>query len=399
MIIEFFKLSLKNLRHRKLRSWLTVLGVVIGVSLIVSLLFLGEGLKSSIMSQLKMFGTDLIFIFPGEESNPFLGMLSGLELENKDVEIIKDIPGVDLVLPMNTKTTKVKFGGEEKSINLSGSPWYETKAIYGESQGFSMENGSWPVKDNSSEVVFGSIVSKERFKKIIVSGDEVIIGNQKMRVTGVLKATGDQGADTMIYASADNFRKITGKRGGAEQVIVKTKPDYDVDLIAEDIKYELKKQRGGDEFAVLTLLKTAAIVGDVLGIVEIILASIAIVALLVGGVGIMNTMFTAIMERTREIGVMKAIGGSYGKIMKLFLIESGVVGLIGGGIGLFLGIFFAKTAEFIAASKGFQYLDVSINIITIILILLFTFTFGMLAGFLPAHQAAKLNPSEALRKR
>jgi len=199
-------------------------------------------------------------------------------------------------------------------------------------------------------------------------------------VMGVLKATGDQGADTMIYVSADNFRKITGKRGGAEQVIVKTKPDYNVDLIAEDIKYELKKQRGGDEFAVLTLLKTASIVGDVLGIVEIILASIAIVALLVGG-------------------VMKAIGGSYGKIMKLFLIESGMVGLIGGGIGLVLGIFFAKTAEFIATSKGFQHLDVSINIITIILILLFTFTFGMLAGFLPAHQAAKLNPSEALRKR
>jgi ABC-type antimicrobial peptide transport system permease subunit len=399
MVVEFFRLSVKNLRYRKLRSWLTVLGVVIGVSLIVSLLFLGEGLKSSIMSQLRMFGTDLIFIFPGEESNPFLGMLSGLELEDKDVKIIKNIPGVDLVLPMNTKAVKVKFDGEEKSVNLAGNPWYETKEIYGKSQGFFMQSGDWPTKDNASELVLGSIISKDRFKKTIETGDELIIGARKMRVRGVLKATGDQGTDTMIYVSMENFGKITGKKSGAEQVVVKTKPAYDVDLVAENIKYELKKQRGGDEFAILTLEKTAAIVGDVLGIVEIILASIAIVALLVGGIGIMNTMFTAILERTREIGVMKAIGGSYTKIVKLFLIESGLVGLIGGVIGLVLGIFFAKGVELIAKINNFQFLDVSINISAIILILLFAFVFGMIAGFLPAHRAAKLNPAEALRKR
>ena len=399
MIRESLRLSLKNLRHRKLRSWLTVLGVVIGVSLIVSLIFLGEGLKSTVLRQLKMFGTDLIFVFPGEESNPFLGMLSGLELRDKDVDVIEGVPGVDMVLPMNTKSMKVKFEGEEESVNLSGSPWYELRAVYGESQGFFIEKGKWPARDSASEVVLGALIAEDRFKQVIRPGDELVIGNKKMRVTGIFNKSGDSGADTMIYMSMEKFKQLTGKTTGVEQMVVKTKSGYDVELVAHNIKYGLKKERGAEEFAVLTLENTAEIVGDILGIIQIILASIAVVALLVGGVGIMNTMYTAILERTREIGVMKAIGGSYKKIMTLFLIESGMVGLIGGTIGLFLGISFAKLVEIIAAGQGFQFLEVFIDPVTVLLILTFTFIFGMTAGFLPANKAAKMNPSEALRKR
>lgn len=401
MILEFFKLSIKNLKHKKLRSWLTVLGVVIGVSLIVSLIFLGEGLKTAVLRQLKMFGTDLVFVLPGDESSSFFGMIGGLELRDREVDAISSVPGVELVLPMSTKSEKatLKSKGEEKTVTLSGSPWYETKLIYGESQGFTLKDGVWPEKDNTPELVLGSAIAKDRFSRSVEVGDELIFDSQKMKVVGILNATGDQGADTMVYASMENFRKISDRRGGVDEAVVKISSGYNVDLVAEDIKNQLIKERGAAEFTVMTMEKAMSIVGDILGIIQIILTGVAVVALLVGGVGIMNTMFTAILERTREIGVMKAIGGSYGKIMEIFLIESGLVGFVGGVIGLFVGVFFAKMVEWIAKSQGFKFLEVTLDFKIIILVLLGTFLFGTLAGFLPARRAAKLNPAEALRKR
>lgn len=397
MIVDFFKLSFKNLKHRKLRSWLTVLGVIIGVILIVTMIFLGEGMKNAVLSQMRMFGTDLIFVFPGDEANPFLGLIGGEEFKNKDIAIVEKVNGVDFVLPFATKAVKTEFMGEEKLIILAGSPWIETREIFEKSQGFVIEKGEWPARDEASEAVLGSLVSS-RFKNKVEVGDIIILKGKKIKVAGIFAPTGDQGNDSMIYLSLEKFREVTGKKEGVREMIVKIKSGYESDTVASDIRYELGKERKTKEFAVLTMKKTLSLVSDILGIIELILGSIAGVALLVGGVGIMNTMYTAIFERTRQIGVMKAIGAKNFQIELLFLIESGIIGLVGGLIGLSFGLGVAKISEFVAASYGFKFLKIEFSLSTIILILALTFLFGSFAGFLPARRAARLNPSEALRK-
>lgn len=399
MVAEFFKLSFQSLKHRKLRSWLTILGVVIGVTLVVTMLSLGGGMKDAVLSQMRMFGTDLIFIWPGDESNPFLGFLGGEEFKNKDVEIIEKVRGVEFVLPFATRAVKAEFYGEEKLITLAGSPWAETKIIFEKSQGFILEKGNWPKRDDTSEAILGSLVSSSRFKNKIEVGDFIILKGKRIRVSGILAPTGDPGDDSMIYLSLEKFREVTGKKEGVLEIIVKTEAGYDPNLVAEDIKYELGKERKAEKFAVLTMEKTLSIVGDILGVMELILGGIAAVALLVGGVGIMNTMYTAILERTREIGVMKAVGARNFQVMILFLIESGMVGLVGGLIGLGLGTAIAKATEFVALGYGFKFLKIEFSLSTIFLFLLLTFLFGSFSGLLPAWRAAHFNPAQALRKR
>lgn len=398
MFVNFFKLSLQSLKHRKLRSWLTILGVIIGVTLVVTMVSLGQGMKTAVLAQMKMFGTDLIFLWPGEESNPFLGFLGGEEFKDREVAIVKKIKGVDFVLPFATKAVTAEFKGEKKLITLAGSPWTETRTIFEKSRGLTIEKGDWPKRDNDNEAIIGSLVSNARFKNKISVGDFIVLKGKRIRVSGIFAPTGDPGDDSMIYLSLEKFREVTDKKEGILQMIVKVKSGYNPNLVAADIKYELGKERKAKKFAVLTMEKTMSVVSDILGIIELILGGIAVVALLVGGVGIMNTMYTAILERTREIGVMKAVGAQNFQIMILFLIESGMVGLVGGFLGLCLGVVIAKTAEFVALGYGFKFLKIEISLAMIFLVLVFTFLFGSLAGLLPARRAAYLNPVQALRK-
>ncbi len=398
MLLDFFKLSFQSLRHRKLRSWLTILGIIIGVMLVVTMIFLGEGMKIAVLHQMKLFGTDLIFILPGEETNPFLGFLGGEEFKNKDIEIVKKVKGVEFVLPFATRALKAEFKGEEKLITLAGGPWTETRIIFEQSQGFVMEKGDWPKRDDTGEAVLGSLVSS-KFRNEIEVGDSLVIRGKKIKVSGVFAPTGDPSNDSLIYLSLEKFREVTGKREGVLEMIVKTEPGYDPDLVAEDIRYELGKERKAEKFAVLTMEKTLDVVGNILGIMELVLGGIAAVALVVGGVGIMNTMFTAVLERTREIGLMKAIGAKNFQITILFLIESGIVGLVGGLIGLGLGMAVAKATELVALAYNFKFLKIEFSLPIIILILFFAFLFGSLAGLLPARRAAHFNPAQALRKK
>lgn len=392
-----FLLILRNLRHRRLRAWLTILGVVIGTTLILSLNLLGDGMRRAVARQMQSFGSDLIFVFPGKEDNPFIGMLAGAKLRDRDIRAVRGIEGVRLVTPMQTGTVRIGYRGEEKFVIIHGSPWEETRAIFEESRGYGLAEGEWPARDDLPQVILGSDLAAERFSSPIGAGDTVTVRGRDYEVAGVFKPTGDPTDDSMAYFSFERLLRITGEASGANSMILKTEAGRDPAEIEAAIKARLAGERGATDFVVLTPDKAYRIVGDILGVIQLVLGGIAAVALVVGGVGIMNAMFTSVLERTREIGLLKALGATDRRVLTLFLVEAGAIGAVGGGVGVGVSSAIAYAAEYAAKRQGFMFLDIAVEPSLVLGVLSFTFVLGVFFGAVPAWQAARLKPTEALR--
>jgi putative ABC transport system permease protein len=399
MLRNFILLILKGIRYRPIRSWLTILSVVIGVMLVVIILSLGSGIQNAVSKQLQMFGSDLVIIFPGKETNPLVGFLGNQKFREKDLFELKNIPGVEFVIPMEVAMMNIEYKGEKKSSMIHAAPWKNMKTILENSQGVRLETGRWPNSDQTNETVLGYLSAKSLFKNRVRLGDEMIIKSKRMKVVGTMSEIGNQMDDNAVYVSMDIFRTLTGTADGAGSAFVKILPGADVGLVSKQIKFQLNKQEVVRDFSVITPEKADRLVGSVLSIIELVLVIIALISLLVGAVGIMNTMYTSVLERTKQIGIMKAVGASNDAILSIFLIESGLIGMIGGILGIILGIFIAYIIGIISAKAGignlfsFQALD----FFGFFVILIITFITGVISGVLPARQASKMEPAEALR--
>lgn len=396
-MLAFLKIILRTFLFRMKRTLLTVLGITIGTTLILTLILLGEGMENALKSQLAAFGGDLIYISPGASDNPLGAAFSGAEIGDKELRTVRDVDGVEMAMGMTVKNFKVEFDGEEKIVNASGSPWEETRAMFEGFQGFEIADGDWPKRDTTNEVVLGKLVANERFTNPIRAGDQLVVKNKKFVVSGVLESVGNPDDDGRMYMSLDRHRQLTGERDNFFILMAQVSPGYDIQLVADDIRFELDRRRGVNEVSVFTSDSIIEVIGDVLGIVQLVLSAFAAVALIVGGVGIMNTMFTSVLERTREIGVMKALGATRGNILTLFVMESGLLGMVGGVLGIVISYGFAKLIEFGAASQDLDILKVDFDPVIVLLSLLFTFVVGVIFGLIPAWRGSKLKPTEALR--
>lgn len=396
-MIAYLKIILRSFLFRKRRTLLTILGITIGSTLILTLILLGEGLKSALVSQLQAFGGDLIFVTPGKQSNLLAGFTSSGQLKDEDLRVVQDTPGVALAMGEQVKDFRVEYDGEKKVVNVSGSPWNETIAIFGASQGFQIDKGEWPTRDTENVVVLGQLIAKSRFSRPIQVGEQIVIDSKRFLVAGILKSIGNSDDDSRIYASLDRFRVLTGERAGLLVILAKAEPDADVKRVASDILYNLERRRSAGDFSVFTSDSALQIVGSVLGVVQLVLGAFAAVALVVGGVNIMNTMFTSVLERTREVGIMKALGATDRSILLLFLTEAGLLGAFGGLLGMGISYLFAKGIEYAAASQSLSILKITFNPLIVLGTLVFTFVIGAVFGAIPAVGAARLRPTEALR--
>jgi len=398
MLSNFFYLSLNSLRYHRLRSWLTIIGIIIGMAVVMAVLFLGEGMENAVTYQLQRFGSNIIIVIPGKIGNPLFGLLGRNRFRDKDLKVIEKIDGIDIVMPtIEPVLAKVKFFGEEKTTILHGQPWSAIKKIFEESEGFSLAKGEWPTNDEAREIVVGFKLAKIKFKKEVQIGDFLIIKGREYKVKGILNEIGEQNHDNAVFISIKMIRQIMGEEAGYRNFTIKALSNYDLDQVAENIRYELSRQKGIGDFTVLTSSKAARLVGNIIGIIQFVLGAIAAVALIVGSVGIMNTMYTSVIEQTKEIGIMKAVGARNSHIILIYLIESGIIGLVGGVVGIIFGIGLAKAVELYAHKAGFSLLIVTFSPKIIIEILGFAFLLGIISGSLPARQAAKLRPTEALR--
>lgn len=394
MIEEYFNFALTNLKYRQLRSWFTIIGIVIGIAAIVSLISLSWGLQDSITEQFEKLGSARVYIAAGEIG--FSGPGRGLTI--KDVKAVEKVSAVEWVNPFLIVSSDVTFERNKEFIYQLLGIETEDLAEKWSDIGLDVDSGRMLKKGDKYSAMIGYKTSTNRFDKQIRVGNDIQIKGVDFKVVGVMEEVGNSEDDNSVYIPMEIARKLFNQPEEVTAVEVKIKRGQDIELAADKIERELKKIRDEKSFSVLTPQQILRQMGEILGIVQAVLVGIAAISLLVGAVGIMNSMYTSVLERTKEIGVMKSIGASEKNILMIFLFESGIQGAVGGVIGSTLGVIISILVGKLARSAGFGMLKITVNPVLILFGIGFAVVVGLIAGYLPSRQAQKITPAEALRQ-
>jgi len=358
-IVDLFLLAIKNLSRRKIRSWLTILGVIVGISTVVALSSLSLGLENSIKEILDRLGKDTLYVYPG--SRIFFAD-SRESFDKNVVHLIEELDSVEFVIPLSEFSAIIEYQGKYRPSYIIGIPI--EKAAYIRSMGFEIDEGRSFVSSDKGKcnVILGNLLSKKAFNEEIAVGKTILINGIKCKVIGILKPTGSRTTDLIIVIPSETLKEKFNY-DDIDFIFVKAR---DLEKAKEDIERVLERKMDKD-FTIMTSEQTFQYFKQMLGIVSLIAIAIASVSLIVSAIGIMNTMYMSILERVKEIGLLKAIGAKNIEILTIFVIESGLIGLVGGIIGTVLGFIGAKVIEIIAVSLGYylfkMHLDIKINYI------------------------------------
>ncbi len=402
---QAFLEALQSLTANKMRSGLTILGIVIGVAAVIAMVSIGRGAQNSITGSIQGIGTNLLFVFRGGDEN----VRNPKHITLEDAQAIADpfaAPSVVGVAPLLQGNGEVTYGRESTVTTLIGvTPEYAPvrNVQITEGEFISAEH----MLGRSSVAILGPDTADNLFGRHEgVVGETIRIEGQPFRVIGVLapeggSAFGSQDDRVLVPLTTAQTRLI--RRGGLNRVdviIVQAISAEAVPQAVEEVSQILRTRHrtaiGADDFTVLTqqdFLDTAKVITNVL---TIFLGGIAAISLLVGGIGIMNIMLVSVTERTREIGLRKALGARKSDILIQFLTESSVLSMVGGLIGILLGWGIAVAVGRIAAANDAP-IDPSIGLDVILIATLFSTAVGLFFGLYPANRAANLEPVEALR--
>ncbi len=398
---EYFILALNNLRKRKLRSALTVLGVVIAVVSIFVLISLSLGLKFAVAEQFRTLGTDKIFIYP-RASLAGPGSGGPIELSIEDVKVIEKVSGVRGVSYSVAAPAKIIFDGDLRFFTVVGYP-FENADIFIESGAYEAEEGRVLKTGDDGHVMIGNHYKHNQlFDEPIGVRDNLNIQGKNFEVQAILEPIGNPGDDRLVYMSLEEMRELFKIPNRIDFIIVQIESGQDIKRVAEKIDKKLMSSRDVVEetrdFNIQTPEELLDSFSGVLNIITGFLLAVAGISLLVGGIGIANTMYTSVLERTKEIGVMKAIGARNRDISSIFILEAGFLGMIGGILGIIFGYVIAEGIEFIAVKQfGTTLLQTQTPPLLFIGCLSFAFASGMIFGVLPAIRAGKLKVADSLR--
>jgi putative ABC transport system permease protein len=414
-VTEQFRMALRALAVNKLRSVLTMLGIIIGVGAVITLLSAGEGVQRMIEDQLQSIGTNILFVVPGNLSNSQMqrGGNIDLTLSLADAEAIADpfnVPDMARVAPEIMGSADVSYGKSTLSLNVSGvTPAYEGV------RNFPVDYGNFiselDVNSGARVAVLGSKVAERLYGADgYAIGTTIKIKNVPFKVVGVLESKGGTGGpgggnqdETVLVplstAHQRLFPRYHNSRGqplvtviyvqvAAEERMGEASVEIS-DLLRDRHDIQFKDD---DDFSVINQKDLLAIFGQITGVLTIFLGAIAGISLLVGGIGIMNIMLVSVTERTREIGLRKAVGAKRKHILMQFLIESVVLALIGGAIGILLG-----ALGVMLISQLQDSLKAVVSPQSVVLATGFSAAVGLFFGIYPAMRASRLNPIDALR--
>jgi putative ABC transport system permease protein len=404
--LENIKIAFQALFLNKLRSFLTMLGIIIGVGAVVAMLSIGAGAQQSIIQSVQGIGSNLIIITPGnpeEEQN--MGaqfMFSGQQAKLKT----DDLQAIEREATLITGVAPVVFSSSiiSYSNNSAQSTIYASTENGRELYNMDIEKGKFysksDVSNASNVAVIGQTVIKKLFGKIEPTGKIIKIDGKNFKVIGTLEA---RGTDT-FGNDQDDFISIPvttaqNKLYGLDSynmILAQSVSEEDIDAASEEIESILRRHRNirfgeKEDFSVRNQTQILDVISTITNIFTVVIAGIASISLLVGGIGIMNIMLVSVTERTREIGIKKAIGAKNRDILIQFLVESIVLSVTGG----ILGILFAVSVS--AILSRFTVLVTSITVFPIIIAFSFSTVIGLFFGIYPAMRAARLNPIDALR--
>lgn len=402
MFWESIKIALDALISNKLRSILTMLGIIIGVGAVIAMISIGMGVRDKVSNSIASLGSNLIIVTPGAAASSGVRQAAGtnITLTLKDAEAIaREVDGIGAVAPSVNKQYQMVAGNMNWTTGVQG-----TTPEFLEVRNLSVQAGSFITNEDletrNRVAVIGSTVANNLFANINPVGQSIRINNAPFTIIGVLESKGQSAGgqdqdDTVIIPITTAQERMMGITY-VQTISVQAASGDVVDQVQEGITTLLRARHNitpdkSDDFTVRNLASVMATAQETTGTITMLLGSIAAISLLVGGIGIMNIMLVSVTERTREIGIRKALGARYSNILMQFLIEAVVIGVIGGVIGIALGI---GTSYVISSVAGWN------TVITATPILLsfgFSVGIGLFFGLYPARKAALLNPIDALR--
>jgi len=404
MLRDYIFIGFRNLFKRKLRSWLTIIGILIGIAAVVSLIGLGEGLRVAIMNQFGFLGADVLSVQAAGlniAGPPGSGSVEPLMDDLPDK--IAKVHGVEVAFARYVRTGSIEFN-DKKIFGMALSvPDGENRQFIKEFLNLKTSEGRLLRDGDNRKVLLGNMFSEDdMFGRGIKSSDRVLINDIQYEVVGIIEKKGSFLVDGAVLINDEPLLKDFGDDGTVNIIAVKVKNVEDIDRVKANIEKMLRKERNVDEgeenFIVESPQATLDALDSTLFAVQLFVIIIAAISILVGGIGITNTMYTSVLERTKEIGIMKSIGARNSTIFTIFFFESGAVGLVGGGMGILLGLGLAYGLAAIGKSVlGSDLIQAHVSMELIIGSLLFSFVIGVVAGLFPAVQASRKNPVDSLR--
>ncbi len=399
MIWNTIQLALRALSRNLLRSFLTMLGVIIGVTAVIMIVTLGNGASQNITQNVASLGEGLLFLSPGDGDGP-MGATVMRPFTLRDAEILaREVRGLEGVSPTTISPTTAVFGNNNWSTSVTGItedyfPVRNMRLVRGE------PFTELQYRSGALRCILGSKVREELFGSANPVGAVIRIGKNACPVVGELESKGQTGfgnnQDDIILAP---LKAVQSRLVGSEDVTsisIAVAPWADTETVKENIAEILRPRRNllpqeEDNFDILDMAEISSVLSDVTGALTLFLGAIAAVSLLVGGIGIMNIMLVSVTERTREIGIRLAIGALEGEVLMQFLVESVILTTLGGTLGVILGL----SASYVAANAlNFPFV---VDPFVVVGAFAFSALIGIIFGFLPARRAASLDPIDALR--
>ena len=400
MYKESFLMAWASLIANKMRSILTMLGIIIGVAAVIALVSIGNGVKQDIQNSISSLGSNLLMVMPGAPRTPGVRPSAGSmkSLKVSDYEAISKLDGVKAASPMTNGSYVVIYQNKNWTTSVSG-----VNANYLDVNNWSMKSGRFlsekNVQNRERVAVVGKTVVKNLFGDEDPVGAEIRVKNIPFRIIGVLNskgsgAMGNDQDDMVIIPYTTAMERVEGV-DYLRMIYVTGKDENGIDRLQSDIENLLRVRHGIkdtnlDDFNIQNMNSIMETMEETTGTLTLFLGAVAAISLVVGGIGIMNIMLVSVTERTREIGVRKALGATYNVIVTQFLIEAVVISLMGGIIGIALGI---GASKLIGMASG---MSTVISIPTIVMSFAFSMAIGLIFGIYPARKAAKLNPIDAL---
>ncbi len=417
------KIALNIIFHSKLRSWLTIIGIIIGIAAIVAIVSVGQGAQRSLEQNLNTLSPDMITISSGisRAGGANSGFRSGgggggfdggfseeqnqqqivpKNLTAKDVNILRNIQNIAVVMGVVGGSTGVSYLQKSTKVSIQGVDPSVWKTI----TSTDLDTGRYLSGGDINVVVIGGRVATSVFSNVQINR-QININGKVFKIVGILKESGNND-DSRIFMPIENAVLVLENKDkkNYDSIIIKMKDIVLTDDTVAQITSKLMLSHGitqetKKDFSVTSLKSIQQRVSSTLSTMALFLSAIASISLIVGAIGIMNTMFTSVLEKTKEIGIMKAIGAKNRDVLMIFLLNSGIIGLIGGILGVLLGVaastFFAKMS---GVSLGRISLTNSyVNPQLMLGVFALSLGVGLIAGAIPAYRASRLKPVDALR--